>query len=162
MVPVRFRCILLALLTTGRAATAQEYAIQVTENRLPGQPLYVEVYPADARSWQGEPSAQLRFTLPDTPTGRFPLSLPAGNYAVRAFVDLNDNQMLDTLESGRPAEPYSTSIGSGRKRPSPGFARSVRTLSAQTPVIELQLRYPKHTDGTTEQKKAGSGASPPP
>ena len=34
------------------------------------------------------------------------LSVPAGTYAIRIFLDLNNNQKLDTNFFGKPAEPF--------------------------------------------------------
>lgn len=34
------------------------------------------------------------------------LSVPVGTYAIRLFLDINNNQKLDTNLSGKPTEPF--------------------------------------------------------
>ncbi|MBU2885726.1 DUF2141 domain-containing protein [Gilvimarinus agarilyticus] len=143
-----FRYILLFLLVLAQGAAAHPYTLVIKDNQLPGAALYIAVYSDAATGWDNHPDLELKFTLPDSKEVHYPLDLPSGHYALRAFVDLNDNQTLDTNNKNRPREPFSTSIGSGRKRPSPSFTKSIRPLTANSPVIELKLRYPKATQDT--------------
>lgn len=124
-------------------AWSQEYSIRVTDNQLPGQTLYVAVYKDTQQDWETAPYQELKFDLPESAEASYPLNLPSGRYALRAYVDLNDNQLLDTHPSGRPQEPFASSVGTDRRRPSPSFRKSVLVLSERNPVITLQLRYPK-------------------
>ncbi|MDO3387814.1 DUF2141 domain-containing protein [Gilvimarinus sp. SDUM040013] len=135
---------------------AQDYALTVTENALPEKNLYIAFYPESAGGWEAEPSLELKFELPPESKITFPFSIASGRYAVRAFVDLDANGILNTQASGRPLEPFAIGIGNDRRRPSPSFRKSLREISNHHPTVELELRYPK---GWQEVKR--DSAAPP-
>lgn len=113
----------------------------ITANNLPGEMLYLAVYDADAGGWESEPVYRLKQTLPEYQAFSMPLDLPPGQYAIRLFVDLNDNEQLDINDQGRPVEPYATS---GHQRPGAGFEQALITLE-DSGEISIRLRYPRGT-----------------
>ncbi len=142
---VRLLPLLLTLLTSvTMAGERQEWRLIISDNALPEKTLYLAVYEAAAGGWDGEPLLRLKQALPDFEAFARPLALPPGRYAVRAFVDLDNNGELTLNEHKRPAEPYANSQGDNQ-RPSPLFERSLITLDGNQPELELRLRYPPGT-----------------
>lgn len=133
-------------LVAGGAATASPFQLLVTGNGSPALPLYTAVYPASAESWQGEPILLLRNTLPETDTAEIGLDIPPGDYAIRAFVDLDDNGELNLNSRGRPTEPYASSLSPDRNRRSQRFEHAIIRLSADQPSVTLALTYPRESD----------------
>ena len=127
------------------ATAASPFRLLVSDNAAPAQLLYVAVYPASAQGWEAEPVLRLRHRLPETDTVDIALEVPPGDYAVRAFVDLNDNGELDLNRRGRPTEPYASSQSPDRNRRSQRFEHALITLSAEQPSVTLELTYPRET-----------------
>jgi len=123
------------------AEQTPSWRLVINDNLLPEYTLYLAFYPAEAGNWAVEPVLRLKQTLPDYKAFARPISLPAGRYAVRGFIDVDANGELTLNEQGRPAEPYTNSQAEGQ-RPSPLFERSIITLNDEQPQLQLQLRYP--------------------
>jgi uncharacterized protein (DUF2141 family) len=67
--------------------------------------------------------------------------LPAGDYAVSAFQDVNGNKKLDTSDVGFPLEPYgiSNNVRGGIDGP-PAFADAAVHLGNSDLTIKVQLK----------------------
>lgn len=75
------------------------------------------------------------------PTGaaeEFRFELAPGRYAVAVFHDLNDNDELDRVPPGLPAEPYGFSNDVGRWAP-PSFSGALISVEAGTNVVVVRL-----------------------
>lgn len=141
----RFSALLLTLLAgAANADDAPQWRLIISDNALPEKTLYLAVYEAAAGSWEAEPVLRLKQTLPEFEAFARPLALPPGRYALRVFVDLDNNGELTLNDRDRPAEPYASSQGDNQ-RPSPLFERSLVTLGEDQPELELRLRYPPGT-----------------
>lgn len=132
-----------AALLVCTATAASPFHLLVTDHGLPALPLYVAVYPASAGSWDAEPVALLRHSLPETDNADIELDLPPGDYAIRAFVDLDGNGKLDLNRRGHPAEPYASSLSPERSRRSQRFEHAIISLSEDHPRVSIELTYPR-------------------
>lgn len=130
-------------LLTPLSGLAEEFVLQVKNNLSPGHTLYVAIYREASGDWQSEPDYRLKQRLPQSHSLELPLDIPAGQYALRAFIDLNDDQTLNTRSLDRPTEPFASSIGAGRRHPSVRFEHSVVSIDKDHPQAVLTLRYPK-------------------
>ncbi len=144
---VRIRFILFFYLFTALQVSAQDtpFTLKLEGNTSEGRTLFIAIYDKSARNWLAAPTKRIRLTLPAEQSLTIPLTLTAGAYAIRAFVDLNHNGKLDTSAKGRPLEPFGSSIGHGRNRASLQFKRSILKLHPKTPQARVLLRYPKAT-----------------
>lgn len=124
---------------------ASPLRLLVTGNDSPAMPLYIAVYPDSAEDWDGEPILLLREVLPETDIVDIALNIPPGDYAIRAFVDLDGNGQLDLSRRGRPTEPYASSLNRDRTRRSQRFEHAIIRLSADQPSVTLGLTYPRET-----------------
>ncbi|WP_049721084.1 DUF2141 domain-containing protein [Gilvimarinus polysaccharolyticus] len=134
---------LLALSLSCGAALADEFSVRLENNLSPGATLYLAVYRAAQGSWETTATHQSKHLLPLASDLMLPLEIPAGQYAMRAFIDINGDQTLNTRSLNRPTEPFASTIGQGRSQPSVHFERSILKLDAAHPVATLTLRYPK-------------------
>ena len=128
------------------ATAASPFQLLVTDNDSPARPLYIAVYPASAQGWDAEPVLLLRHLLPDTATVDIALDVPPGDYAIRAFVDLDGNAELDLNPRGRPTEPYASSQSPERNRRSQRFEHALVSLCAEQPSVRIGLIYPRERD----------------
>lgn len=133
----------ITLLSVSGPSAASPLQLQITGNGSPALPLYVAVYPASAERWEGEPILRLRSMLPESDVAEIGLDIPPGEYAIRAFVDLDGDGKLDLNTRGRPTEPYASSLSPNRSRRSQRFKHAVITLSADQPSVSLDLTYPR-------------------
>lgn len=155
--------ILLMLTLTPFTVLADDFTLQVKNNLSPGATLYIAVYRADQKSWDAPAEYLLTQHLPQKPTFSLPLAVPAGQYALRAFVDIDGNKTLNTRSLSRPTEPFASSVGSGRTQPSIHFDRSVLLLDTNHPNAVLTLRYPKgsRTTDTSDEPEPPSEPETP-
>lgn len=65
-------------------------------------------------------------------------NVPAGNWAVMAYHDENDNQKLDRNGMGIPSEGYGFSNGAVAKYGPPQFKQAAVTVGA-APVVPVQI-----------------------
>lgn len=137
--------LLLALLAHG-ALAGETLLVKIENNRSPGATLYIAVYPGDADGWDAQPLSRHKLTLPEHDSVTKEIELESGRYALRAFVDLDGDGELATNARDRPAEPFASSIGTGRYNPSVYFSRSVFVFDAQRNQVDLSLRYPEGTE----------------
>ncbi len=66
--------------------------------------------------------------------------IPAGDYAVSAFQDLNSNRKLDTNAVGLPIEPYGFSNGARGSNGPPAYADARFHLSEPAGALSLTLK----------------------
>lgn len=66
--------------------------------------------------------------------------LPAGNYAIAAYHDVNDNGELDTNLMGIPQEPYAFSNGASAKWRRPSFEEVAVPVSEGRREVTLLLK----------------------
>lgn len=69
--------------------------------------------------------------------------VPAGNWAVMAYHDENDNQKLDRNELGIPSEGYGFSNGASAKYGPPPFKQAAVSVGAgaATAPVSVNLKY---------------------
>jgi uncharacterized protein (DUF2141 family) len=67
-------------------------------------------------------------------------AIPAGDYAVSAFQDLNSNRKLDTNAVGLPIEPYGFSNGARGSNGPPAFADARFHLNEPAGAQSLTLK----------------------
>jgi len=107
---------------------AAELSIEVTDiEKLKGNihiGLFIESgdFPKSAGQWQGKIISADQVTITATFT-----DIPAGDYAIAVFQDLNNNQALDTNFFGIPKEPYGFS-GGNRTMGAPDFSEAKFSL----------------------------------
>ena len=136
----------ITLLLACPVVAASQLHLLVTGNDSPDLPLYIAIYPASAKGWDGEPILLMREPLPETATMAIGLDIPPGDYAVRAFIDQDGNGELNLNRRGHPAEPYASSLSPDRTRHSQRFEHALITLSANQPSVSLALVYPRKRD----------------
>lgn len=147
---LRYLSIAAALIASAAAASGQEterpFTLTVTENKRPGSMLYVAVFTAELANWQQPPSYQFKRSLPAESHFTLPLAIPPGRYAIRAYIDLDNNGTLNrSAKQDRPLEPFASSVSSGHKGAAIGFKDSIVELNSKRPTATLRLRYPKDT-----------------
>lgn len=133
----------MVLLLFAGPALGEPLSVEVRGNHSPGATLYIAVYESDAEGWEAPLAARHKTTLPEARTLTVTLDLEPGTYALRAFVDLDEDGELNLNAKDRPLEPYASSIGEGRYQPSVFFSRSVFVFDRRRPHLELELRYPE-------------------
>jgi uncharacterized protein (DUF2141 family) len=146
----RFLSVAAALLasavTVGGQAAERPFTLTVTENQSPESMLYVAVFAAELDNWQQAPSYQFKQSLPAEPNVTLALNLPPGRYAIRAYIDLDNNGTLNrSTPQDRPLEPFASSVSPGHKGAAMGFKDSIIELNSKQPTATLRLRYPKGT-----------------
>ena len=67
--------------------------------------------------------------------------VPAGNWAVMAYHDENDNQKLDRNEMGIPSEGYGFSNGASAKYGPPQFKQAAVAVGASAVPVSVALKY---------------------
>ena len=67
--------------------------------------------------------------------------VPAGNWAVMAYHDENDNQKLDRNELGIPSEGYGFSNGANAKFGPPKFEQAAVAVGANATPVQITLKY---------------------
>ncbi len=120
------------------------FTLQITGNKSVGETLYLAIYRADSDSWQAETYKVLKLVLPETEQVQWSLELPAGSYAIKAFVDRNQNGKLERKNRRTPLEPFAFSLGDGRDKPGISFSKAVFTLDDHHSTARLPLQYPKN------------------
>ena len=68
-------------------------------------------------------------------------NVPAGNWAVMAYHDENDNQKLDRNEMGIPSEGYGFSNGAGVRYGLPQFKQAAVAVGAGAVSVSVTLKY---------------------
>ncbi len=134
------------LVVTAACATMLQVAAQGTlavELSLPRHgdgPVMVAVCP-DAASFTTDQGCIQRMEKAVRPvtTVRFP-GLPAGRYAVKAFLDLNGNATLDHGDLGLPVEPVGFSNDVLGKPSAVLFGKAAVEVPAEGAVLRLRLR----------------------
>jgi len=136
------------LCSTPAFATPVEF--QFKDNRLPGTTLYLAIYEAAKNdNWNEQAEHQVALKLGDENPWTTIIELPEGRYAARAFIDTDKDGILKTARSGRPLEPFSISLGDGRKQPSIRFQQAIFTVKDQPATVSMQLLYPRGSDQQT-------------
>jgi len=95
---------------------------------------------ASAKAFPGKPDrGETVAAAPGTVTVVF-RELQAGNYAVSAFHDLNDNNKLDTGFLGRPTEPVGFSRDAHGRMGPPAFDDAAFAVDGAAVKIAVRLR----------------------
>lgn len=139
--------ITIIMLLAVSAPLAHSLTIVIDDNRVAGETLFLAIYTADNpnSNWQQEPYRTLKFVLPEETTAEVELDLPAGDYAVRAFVDTNGNGELETGRHNRPQEPFAISSSTERRKPSVHFKHAAFRVDEDMNTLVLKLNYPKES-----------------
>lgn len=93
-------------------------------------------------AWDGEAEPRATVSLEvSVPTSEWSLpDLPAGEYAVKAFHDLDGDDELARSERGRPLEPYGFS-GRGKSLfGPPGWKKARVRVGPEPAIFEIDLR----------------------
>ena len=106
-------CLIAALMMTGVPAFAADQGtdgsvILTFETGASTGSVMVALFNSEAAYNGGAPVAQAAIPASGPVVARFE-TLPAGDYAMRAFHDLNGNGQMDTNPFGMPTEPYAFS-----------------------------------------------------
>ncbi|KQQ33018.1 hypothetical protein ASF61_13115 [Duganella sp. Leaf126] len=67
--------------------------------------------------------------------------VPAGDWAVMAYHDENDNQKMDRNEMGIPSEGYGFSHNASAKFGPPQFKQATVTVGASAVTVPVTLKY---------------------
>ncbi len=126
-----------------------ELLVEVTQLSHEGV-LYFELY--DARGlegWGGE--ALRRVSLPARPPRAHwrVEALPSGEYAVRVFLDVNDNERLDRSSKGIPKEAFGFSNDAMGKRGLPKPSQASFSFDGRSERIAIRLRSRKPKSSPT-------------
>lgn len=125
-------------------AQARTLTVTITDNRAEGSTFYLVVIPGrEGGSWDDEPAAKMMEILPASEQISWSLELPDGDYAARAYVDLNNNGVLDSGAFNRPTEPFALSIGKQRDKPSRHYHESIFVVNEDQDELTMRLYYPK-------------------
>jgi uncharacterized protein (DUF2141 family) len=142
---------------TPLVSQAASLTIHLQDYRHPGATAYIAVYSVkDGASWGDEPTKLILSPPLAGDEMKLEAELPAGRYALRAFVDINGNGELDTGAFGKPKEPFAFS----RKT---GAADSLRFKAAGVDVGEsgeLVLRFLHPEVKSNKANSATAGAKP--
>ncbi len=116
-------------------ATSGRLEIHFAPRPAVAAPLVAALYDsAAAFAGQGRPLATVRIGADEEPAWQL-ARLPAGTYAVKAFLDLDRDGVLDRGRGGRPTEPYGFSNGARRRfGPPPWRAAAFEHAGARTVV----------------------------
>lgn len=87
----------------------------------------------------GKPVAARRVALTDTNMSTVFEGLPYGQYAIKAFHDMDNNGQLTTNPFGAPIEPYAFSNGAKAHYGPPKFEEAAITIS--TPKLTDKLSF---------------------
>lgn len=139
--------LLAALLCLATSAHAQDAgAIEVM---LPAPPsctarILVSVHATAGQFAGAEPAVAQAILVPTAaqcPALRLTLrNIPPGDYALRAFQDLNDNGLLDRPMVGPPSEPWAVSNNVRLTFRAPRFEEARIPLAPGGPPVVLRLR----------------------
>ena len=136
---------------------AASLTIHLQEYRHPGSIAYIAVYAVnDGASWGDEPTKLILSPPLAGDEMKLEAELPAGRYALRAFVDINGNGELDTGAFGKPKEPFAFSRITGA-------ADSLRFKAAAVDVGdkgELVLRFLHPEAKSNKVNSAEASATP--
>ena len=127
-----------ALTITGPNLFAAELTVEVTNIQPIQSTLYISLY-KDAQGFNANNNFVRREKINvDKNTTQLILNdLPAGDYALKAFQDVNNNGKMD-FDGIRPAEPYGSSSNSTEFAP-PNFLDARFTLDKDQKVkVQLQ------------------------
>lgn len=86
----------------------------------------------------GCPYGARRAARPGSIAFTFP-NIPAGQYAIVVYHDINGNGRMDTFPPGLPTEPYGFSNDIGRKAP-PRFARALVSVGKGASTVRINVR----------------------
>jgi len=99
--------------------------------------VYLAVFNSES-SYKKKETFQTRKADADGTILEIPLVLPAGDYVIVVFQDLNMNVKLDANFIGIPKEPVGISNYDGKSIPG-GFSKLKMTVSASTKTIPIKL-----------------------
>ena len=142
MNPIRTGLLYLAALAAACAslvAQAAELTVNIQGVARAEGTLQIAVYDSEAKFRKEMFRAIKLPAAAGTMTLRVP-DLPAGDYAVMVFHDLNGNDKLDTNLLGIPKEPWGASIGEKSVLGAPGWNDARITLTDAGASVTINLR----------------------
>jgi len=142
---IRWSLLLSVLLTLHNPVLAQEdgtVRIELSGLAEAQGNVYIAVYDSED-SWLGEDTVlQRKVAIAEALDGDFVLAelqLPAGEYAVSIYYDINGNGDLDTNWIGIPKEPVALSNNARNRFGPPKYKDAVFTLGAETVVQKISI-----------------------
>lgn len=142
---IRWSLLLSVLLTLHNPVLAQEdgtVRIELSGLAEAQGNVYIAVYDSED-SWLGEDTVlQRKVAIAEALDGDFVLAelqLPAGEYAVSIYYDINGNGDLDTNWIGIPKEPVALSNNARNRFGPPKYEDAVFTLGAETVVQKISI-----------------------
>lgn len=125
------------LCSTALFAADIEATIEITNVQTKKGTLFVAVFDSQEALKKNKPVAGLKLeTTGETITAL--VTLPAGEYYVSAYQDLNNNGKLDTNFIGIPKEPVGIANYSGSGIPG-GFDKHKVLINAENPKVTLGM-----------------------
>lgn len=135
-------------------ANATEVSLEISDIRTPNAQFYLAIYDAQTvDQWDLPSTLQLIHPLNEHSVQTLNFTLPEGNYALRAFVDLNGNGQLDFNQKSRPIEPFAFSIGDGRRAPSIHFKHAKVQAVGEQVTWQMKLLYPREAKLKLSEKQ---------
>jgi len=134
----------LALALSAHFSSAATLQLMLSGEVLPGV-VYIAVYDGSAeKGWRSEPVHQIKLDFKNSEfVAPEEIELDEGMYAIRAYIDTNNNHQLDVNGVGYPREPVSHSKGKNRTKVSRKFKNAVFALSQGVSSMTLDFIQPK-------------------
>ena len=120
------------------ATHAAELVVTVQSIAKPSGQVLVAVYDGEARFRKERTTGAMRRATPGEMQFKFS-DLPAGDYAVMVFHDINDNGKLDTNLVGMPKEPWGGSLQGKSVFGAPTWTDVMFPLSADGKTIVVNI-----------------------
>ncbi len=115
-----------------------EASVTISGAKDGGSAIYVALYDSEQGLKKNKPAATLILHA-DSGSASGTVSVPAGDYYVMAYQDVNGNGKLDTRLIGIPKEPVGISNYDGKGIPG-GFDRHKARIDSATPSVTIILR----------------------
>ncbi|WNO09227.1 DUF2141 domain-containing protein [Teredinibacter sp. KSP-S5-2] len=139
--------LMVCLFSLSTQAEAVRLSLTIDGNYFPNHTLYLALYRIETEhpmSWQDEPSLQKKLIMKEQEKGEYFLEdIPPGRYAIKGYIDLNQNQVLDKTVKDRPKEPFGVSLGENKTKPSLNIQQSIFEVSTEKNSAVFVLRTPK-------------------
>jgi len=121
---------------------SDEYLVNVSINNIKSSEgkFMVAVYEGE-ENYREKAFIEKTVSVNTTGSQEFTISLPAGEYAVAVFQDLNDNEELDKNLVGIPKEPFGFTNKSMGTMSAPGYEDTKFTASKNNQVVQVELKH---------------------
>lgn len=128
----------LLLLSGVTFAQTVEASVTISSVKVAGGTVYVALYDSEQGLKKNQPVASFALS-PDAASVAATVSVPAGDYYVTAYQDVNSNGKLDTKIIGIPKEPVGISNYDGKSIPG-GFNKHKTKVDPTTKDVIVVLR----------------------